>query len=186
MFDNLMVLNKGKTVYFGSAKSLQDHFASIKYMKTGYVPPSEVLINAAIKGLPIIDTPFFEENAIQNKQSLEEIENNISDVIINKSINRPSFCRQFGLMTMRNFKNYIRNPMTFHIRIAQAIFLSAVFALMYGNLAPVDLMNPITINNRLGAYYFVGCIIYVGYFMLTALICKFRRSSRARDIHKRI
>ena len=179
LFDNLMVLHQGKTIYFGSAAALTDFYQRMGIRPIGYKSPSELLIAAAIKNNPILETPFFTDNPLHIEQDLIEIGKIMLNIKMDKKINRPSFCRQFSLMTKRNFQNYIRNPMTFHIRIGQTIFLAIIFVLMYGGLDELNLEKPITINNRLGAYYFSSAIVYVGYFLLTVLICILISSTRA-------
>ena len=185
LFDNLMILDKGKNIYFGNAQAAIDYYAQMDYAVPMNTNPANHFITIALRG-PERNQQFYdhynsfilpsikEESAKCDK--LEPFENK------NKLVGPLT---QYMILLVRAFKIFVRNPMSFVIRFVQICFLIIIFCMLYFQMSR-DFEKPINIINREGAFFFLSINMFISYFQNYLLTCKLISPRRKRVIFKRI
>ena len=113
-------------------------------------------------------------------QSIEEIIEGVPDHEINKKVRQAGFCRQFLLLSKRGLRRFVRNEVSFKMKIAEIIFLIVIYCFLYFDLDDIDPEKPITINNRLGGLFFLYLNIFLIFFDSSVSLCKLTSSRRKR------
>lgn len=181
LFDNLCILRKGETMYFGEAQKATGYFSEL-----GYEPPSKRLpidyfIDLSIKGNDEMIEQFNNSYKQTSLPFIQETIENVPNKKLDTHVKKAGFCREFNLLSRRAFKQVIRNPMTFKIRIAQTIFLTVLFCLMYGQIEKINPTDPNTILDRVGALFFLSVNQFMMYYSIATMLCRLNSSGGKRD-----
>ncbi|CAG8441913.1 14201_t:CDS:2 [Acaulospora colombiana] len=143
LFDKLLLLGRGKTLYFGEREGALTYFESLGHACPPYANPADhflTLINSDFmkdrSEAEKLTNSFIE--AFQGSEFKTEVDNEIkklieesrSDeslaVISSKTTNRyaRNFFAQSGIIMMRSLKNALRNVLMFWIRVAMYVMLA--------------------------------------------------------------
>ncbi|XP_041364634.1 broad substrate specificity ATP-binding cassette transporter ABCG2-like [Gigantopelta aegis] len=181
LFDNLMLLSAGETVYFGSAHKALEHFHSIGYVCEEHNNPADFFLDVvtgdvltlADADTDAIHTEGLDEslqkklvNGFQSSESNTKLmteANNIhaqyrkqfeSGTLVRQPpvLYATSFLTQLRIVSARSVLNLIRNPQTSIIQMLVTI----TFALIVGTIY-FDINSSVEsgIQNRIGAFFFV-------------------------------
>ncbi len=63
--------------------------------------------------------------------------------------------------------NWTRTPLTLKIRIFQVLFIALFFCMLYFDLGPIEGDNNDSIQNRLGAMFFISLNFFILYFQVS-------------------
>ena len=172
MFDKLMILQKGRCMYFGDAQHSLNYFAGKGYPAPKKGIPVDYFIDLSVKGDERLIKTF---NNGYNNEIEPEIHETIKTVPnnpINTHIQKIGFYKEFKLLIIRDFKLFIRTPLTFKIKLGQTFFLTLLFCLMYGGIEDIDPADPNTILDRVGCFFFLSVDQFMTHFSQAVLICK--------------
>lgn len=174
MFDKVLVLAKGKTVYSGDAENVVPHFESLSKQACppGYnaadfvIDVSQQLSNDPHSNLTDFshgddfaryNPPFLAETSFSNTG------NNFVSGIHSSLGFKPSAIDKFVLLSTRHLLDLVRNPFLllghWFVSLAAAVLLGALFWGVRNDLAGVQ--------NRLGCIFFVCA--FLGFGSLTAV-----------------
>jgi len=185
LFDNLMVLDKGKVVYFGRADTAVDFYASMNHPCPFHISPPNHFIKVALKGGEETNKQFNEHNLTYTVPQIDLAIQNAQYSPINLKINKAGWMTQFRVLMVRALKNFVRNPMTFHVRLAQVAFLSFIYCCLFFQLSD-NFLNPKNIFNRQGAFFFLAINVFIPYFMSYVLVCMLNSPRRKRGFFEGI
>lgn len=139
MFDNLLILNRGKISYFGKAESAYEYYEELGYPVPSGKNPIDFFIQVTIKADEKEIARMIEfHNKKKETYINRTIEENKGLPPINRKVKKPSFFRQFWLLFNRQIICFVRTPLTFKIRIIQVIFLTVFFILLFYRFEPVN------------------------------------------------
>lgn len=166
LFDQLLVLNKGQTVYFGKAAEATRYFDSIGFTMPPQMNPADYFIDVMLdpdrsqfttRDLQTLDFPgFFDKSAMAetvreglafsktgyfNLNTLDEVKPFAT-----------SMFKQFGELTKRHWKNTIRNPLASVIAMVQAVVLAFIIGSIFYQLGYI---SPAAVQGRVGVLFFV-------------------------------
>jgi ATP-binding cassette, subfamily G (WHITE), eye pigment precursor transporter len=176
-FDQLMLLAKGKTLYFNESSKAVDYFSgigfkcpeltnpsdffmsimsieSIQVEKEGTMPPEELKAILPVEYEKRI--AHFDES-----YSKSELKNNAEEMLKgvvaltkqDRLSNRASWCYEFGLLAKRNILNQLRLPQITIVRLFVSVFIAVICIVIYSGLDGTKA----GVQNRKGALFFV-CI----------------------------
>lgn len=131
LFDRLLVLGAGRTIYFGELKGCTDYFAKIGYPIPLHTNPADFILKTT-------NIDFFEDKE-EAKRHIGKLADNWKDseikegdemtdltdlekVEVQKHPN--SFLYQTGVLTNRSVLNALRNPVMYWIRLAMYIAMA--------------------------------------------------------------
>ncbi|KAJ3385539.1 hypothetical protein HDU84_002189 [Entophlyctis sp. JEL0112] len=141
LFDKVLFLARGKTVYFGAAQGAEaDYFASV-----GYEIPIHVNVTDAV--LDYINVDFLGDEELANKnvatfcngwnaskqrmEALAAVEKELSntpqtsgDDIVGGGDYQHGFFKQVEILTRRNLKNAVKNILLFWLRMAMYLAMA--------------------------------------------------------------
>ena len=163
LFDRLLLLMDGNTIYQGKAHEASAHFKAIGYecppfhnpadyfLKEFYVPfnrkqADDDKLEAVVKGYndQIRPKMMDEDQALQlkgvTKESLEEQSHHVA------------FCKELILLLARTGKNLIRNPQASRVRIMQTIIICILIILVYWDMGT----DEDGINGKAGYSFFLS------------------------------
>ena len=156
MFDRLMLLARGKTIYFNKASLAVDYFGSIGHQCPDLSNPADYFMTmmsiesieldaVSNKGSVFIDKDAIEKEYLEQIQkfddeyqrsSLRNDHKAIAPGVTELDLGAPGtnktqtgFCYQFGLLSRRNFLNLLRLPQTSYVKFVTTC-LTAVFAIL--------------------------------------------------------
>ena len=155
MFDRLMLLARGKIIYFNEARLAVDYFSSIQYQCPDLSNPADyfmsmmsieqIELEKQTAGETILDKDKIEEEyqerikyfvdsyeASQLCNKADEIAPGVRELDMgagNQGSYTTGFCYQFGLLCRRNFLNLIRLPQTSYVKLLTTC-LTACFAIL--------------------------------------------------------
>ena len=160
LFDDIIILNKGKIIYLGEVNNLVNYFSSIGYQCPEYTNPSDYIFMNILN--PIT---FNFDNKINNNNNLKSVEekdkyiiesfkkSGMEKTILDKCnlINtnkiklsekshkyKPSLCLQLKFLLKRHLKNLIRNKSILRTKIGQSIGLGLIIGLTFLNIPGSD------------------------------------------------
>lgn len=168
LFDKLLILNKGKISYFGERKNIEKYYEELGYYCPININPLDYVIDIALIGGSEADEKFFSE--FENKGISSKIKTTIKNApntFINPKIKKANSLKQFQILSKKSFKNFIRNPLTFKIRLIQILFISIIFMLLFWQLPTVTPNKKTSIQNRTGALFFISINFFILYFQTT-------------------
>lgn len=177
LFDNILLLAEGSTIYSGSANAALSHFATLGYELPPFVNPAEFLIDLAA-----IDTrsPELEEPSRTRVESLKqawrgtqevrtievgEKEEPIAEIVKNERSatsqkQYASFGRQLKVQTDRTLKTTIRDPLGMSGSLVASIAMGLIAGLIFLQLSETQA----GIRSREGAIYTAAAL--QGYLVL--------------------
>ena len=185
LFDKLLVLNKGKIMFFDEAKNLEKFLKETNEESPEQTNPLDHIIDLSLIGGSVKDEKFFnkyetEESGLKRVEKIikgSEIDGQKLTVISNKA----SFCKQFQILSKRTFLNFIRNPMTFKIRIVQVLFIAIVVILLFLRLSEPDKDHYETIQGRLGCLFFITINLFFLYFQTVLTVFPLERALFSKE-----
>jgi len=181
LFDNLLVMDKGKPVYFGKASTAADFYSSLGYPCPIDVTPPNHIIEVALKGGEQVNQTFNNHFLTYTVPEIDIMIQNSQFDPVDRKVEKAKSWSQFKVLFSRAVKNFFRNPLTFHVRIAQVVYLCILFGCLYFQL-PDDLSQPKNVFNRQGAFFFFSINTFINFFMTYVLICRLKSSSRKRSL----
>ena len=176
LFDNLLILNRGKIDYFGQADAVERFYSDIGYAPPQLKQPIDFFIELTIKAEERYEETVKRVYQEQTIHQINEVIENTPDNEINKKIRKAGFCQQFYQLTKRGTRRFFRNKISFHMRLVQVIFLIIIYSMLYFQLDEIDPNNPNSISNRLGAFFFLVLNIFIVFFTTSVSICKLSSS----------
>jgi energy-coupling factor transporter ATP-binding protein EcfA2 len=183
--DKLMLLYRGKTIYFGnSGTSVVNHFSKIGFVCDENTNPSDYfmyIMQSKQEGLEKFLTGEYEKNPLQ-------IDSTAKTPIKVSSSNMPGVGAQFGALFNRSFKMVLRNPAHTFVRIAQVIGIAIFFVSIYFNLND-DPQDPTSTFNRNGALFIFCLSNFIPPMMAQLISCKFLSNfspNRKSSVHQRV
>jgi ATP-binding cassette, subfamily G (WHITE), eye pigment precursor transporter len=171
LFDQLMLMADGKTIYLNDAIKSVDYFSKIGYACPSQSNPADYFMNiisleADIEDdLPRKRRTEMENNykkrvAIMNsnyenselKCDVESVHPEANPLHENKHQEyRAGFFKQLFLLSQRSFRNIFRIPLTSYFKLITTVIISLITILVYGQLGT----NQQSIQSRNGLLYFV-------------------------------
>ena len=141
LFDRLLLLVKGRTIYQSKTRDCLEYFKNIGYQMPSFQNPADYLM----KIMHIEDPPNSEElqkrelffNTYEEKMR-NQVKNEANALVlppIDKSLleqkRATPCCRELSLLLGRSAKNLIRNPIMTKVRVGQIIILGIIMILLY-------------------------------------------------------
>lgn len=166
LFDQLLVLNQGRTVYQGPAKNATSYFARLGFRVPEHVSPADYVIDVlldpdraslATKDISTLDfaatwdaSPEYEEimHLVQDAKTEFPVLDTLSDI-------RPfatSRWVQFGHLASRQLRLQWRDPRGSTVGLLQAVIMSLVLGSVYFQLG---FLAPGSIQSRTGVLFFI-------------------------------
>lgn len=175
-FDRLVLLAKGKIVYFNEAKYSVDYFGSIGFQCPDLSNPADFFMSMmsieSIENDATAETGSF----MHDRARIEQIYKETIDLLVTKyheseycndhtvkhpecapiedsrdSAPQTSFCYQFGLLARRNFQNIIRLPQTSYVKLVTTVLTASFASLLFWNTA----QTKAGVQNVQGALFFI-------------------------------
>ncbi|RHY23189.1 hypothetical protein DYB32_009282, partial [Aphanomyces invadans] len=141
MFDNVMILSKGSTAFFGPPSASLTHFASIGHPCPQFTNPGEFflqLVNTDFEGHADIDAISMAFTTSDLNKSLhagiQTDRTTLASIQLPKEFKndmRPSALAQLAMLLHRNSLNNVRNPGVYGVRIVMYIMLSLMVGSVY-------------------------------------------------------
>jgi ABC-type multidrug transport system ATPase subunit len=122
MFDNLMILAKGKFIYQGPTRFAVPHFNKIGYQCPEYSNPADYFIEVAHsdqdedKKFDVMYQAYDENIAPQIEHEVKTVQQ--KELALAEKVN--SFMTSLLLISKRSFLNFVRNPILLKGRIGQS------------------------------------------------------------------
>ena len=186
LFDNLMILNKGKGVYFGKCSQISEHFQSMQHIPPAKANPLEFFIEVCMKS-DEETTEALTDAYIKNTSIIMEA---VTPLMPDNQLNYPNTkvgtCKQFKVLYKRALLSYFRSPKVLKIRAIQTVMLIIVYVLLYFQIAKIDPLKPTSLTNRYGALFFISVNLFMTNFSHTVLLCKLISSHRESYIYERV
>ena len=155
LFDDIIILNKGRIIFLGEVNNLVNYFSSIGYQCPEYTNPSDYIFmnilnpitfnfeNKNLKSVEEKDKYILEsftksgmEKTILDKCNL--INNNKIKLSEKSHKYKPSLCLQLKFLLNRHLKNLIRNKSILRTKIGQSIGLGLIIGLTFLNIPGSD------------------------------------------------
>ncbi len=167
LFDTVLLLSAGYTVYLGPSIDLLSYFSSIGFDCEEHNNPTDfvldVLIHCNTHSTTLLHTAYLQssmhrknENLILNENSY--INNSSDEILIRSRFD------ELYYVSIRTFRNTIRDPAMVASQIIVAIFLALLTGSVFNRIQPT-IENGV--ENRLGVIFFI--IINQVYSTATAL-----------------
>jgi ABC-type multidrug transport system ATPase subunit len=171
LFDNLMILDRGKNIYFGKATGAIDYYAKMDYPVPANTNPANHFITLALRS-PEKNEMFYQNfNSTILPQIQEEIQRyQVTEPFVTSTV-RVGFFSQYRILLVRAFKNFSRNPMATIIRMVQTVFMIVIFCMLYFRMSE-DFSNNINVINRQGAFFLLSINLFISYFQNYLLVCE--------------
>ena len=155
LFDDIIILNKGKIIYLGEVNNLVNYFSSIGYQCPEYTNPSDYIFMNILNPINFnFDNNNLKSVEEKDKYILESftksgMEKTILDKcnLINKNQIKlsekshkyqSSLCLQLRFLLKRHLKNLIRNKSILRTKIGQSIGLGLIIGLTFLNIPGND------------------------------------------------
>ena len=159
LFDDIIILNKGKIIYLGEVNNLVNYFSSIGYQCPEYTNPSDYIFMNILNPITFNFDNKINNNNLKNVEEKDKyilesftksgMEKTILDkcnLINNNKIKlsekshkyKPSLCLQLKFLLKRHLKNLIRNKSILRTKIGQSIGLGLIIGLTFLNIPGSD------------------------------------------------
>ena len=186
LFDRIVLLSTGATLYSGPANGAVSHFKGVGHIMPSFVNPAEFLVDLAA-----IDTRSAEaeqsslasletfKSAWKAKESSNlSLENKIKTPSLERSqVYHVEFRRQLMVMTRRSFKTTLREPMGLSGCVLQSIVMALVYGWIFFKLGSGEA----GIRSREGAIYVA---LYQSYLMLMLEVYRLTVDIRLFDMER--
>lgn len=167
--DKLMLLYRGKTIYFGQAgQHSVDYFDKLGFKCDTNTNPSDFfmyIMQSKEEGLEEFLTSKYVENGPVKLDSTKS-----GDITISQN-DFPGIGTQFASLFGRAWKIQRRNPAQTFVRVGQVIGMCFFFISIYFNLSD-DTDDPKALFNRNGSLFFFGVSNFIPPLMSQLLSCK--------------
>lgn len=179
LFDNLLILDRGKNIYFGKASEAITYYAKMDYPVPANTNPANHFISLALRS-PEKNELFYQSF---NSTILPQIESDVQRFQVSTPFeavsSRVGFFEQYRILLVRAFKNFSRNPMATLIRMVQICFLIIIFNMLYFRMSE-DFSQNINVINREGAFFLLSINLFISYFQNYLLVCELTSPRGAR------
>lgn len=136
LFDDLLLLNDGKVIYYGAANEVLDYFEKWGYEFPKYSNPADFIFMHVLRERETDEmVSRWGESEMNDKmrrliEESQEIETHPNEIF--KKF-KSSFRTQFKYLTTRASKNAIRNEFIIRVRLFQSIFIGVLAGLVFIN-----------------------------------------------------
>ncbi|KCV67838.1 hypothetical protein, variant [Fonticula alba] len=182
MFDDLVLLSRGRVAYFGEAALAVDYFSKIGYECPTYTNPSDFFMKVLhshsaedVTRVQHITATFEEQSAPQLRQEITQQTHRPGLTLT--APQRATTWVELVALTGRSNKTFIRNPVTFWARMAQ----TALTALMVGALFWRIELTQSGALGRSGALFFLITSLVMSSAMSFVLTFPVERSILLRE-----
>lgn len=137
LFDDLLLLNDGKVIYYGAANEVLDYFEKWGYEFPKYSNPADFIFMHVLRERETDEmVSRWGESEMNDKmrrliEESQETETNQDEIFFKKF--KSSFRTQFKYLTTRASKNAIRNEFIIRVRLFQSIFIGVLAGLVFIN-----------------------------------------------------
>lgn len=171
MFDTVLLIGKGRTIYFGPAKNAKDFFAELGYPCPGGYNPADHLLDVLVaEGDAIVEKMksskshrLIYRNSIEGESESEKNQKEVKD-LINKSTYSASFFTQIMVLQRRSFDRLVRSP----VLLTTHVVCSLVLGLFVGGIYFNSQFTVAGVQNRLGSLNFL--MFLVTFFNVSAIV----------------
>lgn len=169
-FDNLMLLNRGKIIYFGECDNSINYFMDNGYKcPEGYNPADYFMKLMQSKDKLQLENLEDNYDRVQKNDIYDKFKKsmeNVTDTELKSEY--ASFGRQFGSLLKRAFLNFKSNPFSIKIRVVQTLFITFIYCSIFFRISD-DPNNKTSAFNRQGALFFVCVNTFINYLMSVLL-----------------
>jgi ABC-type multidrug transport system ATPase subunit len=189
LFDQVILLSKGTTLYSGPASRAVSHFKSTGHPLPAFVNPAEFLVDLAAidcrseeaerSSLARLEMLKSAWKAKEASASPSESKNSISfrGPNSNSQVGSAGFSRQLMVMTKRSMKTTLRDPMGMAGCVLQAAMMALVYGWIFFNLG----VDEAGIRSREGAIYVA---LYQSYLTLMLEVYRLTVDIRLFDMER--
>lgn len=185
LFDNLLILNRGKIVYFGSAANSMNYYASLESPVPSTKNPTNHYIEMAMRSSPETLESFYSAHQQQQIPAIVAESAKHSGQEINYKTVDPGFFRQFIVLFMRAVRNYFRNKINFIMQVVQTLFIALLYCLLYARIGDFTSSDPIEkglAERTYGGALFFACVNqFIMYFMNVLVVFPAERATFAKE-----
>jgi ATP-binding cassette subfamily G (WHITE) protein 2 len=161
LFDRILLLSAGHTVYLGPSIDLLSYFSTIGFQCEEHNNPADfvldVLIHCNIHSTTLLHTAYL-QSSMHSKNENSSLNNSVNEILIR------SYLVELYYLSIRTFRNTIRDPAMVASQIIVAVFLALLTGLVFNRIQPT-IENGV--QNRLGVIFFI--IVNQVYSTATAL-----------------
>lgn len=167
LFDRVLFLNHGETVFFGSVEKAIPYFSSLGFDAPPYLNPADYFIDVllspdeeqpALSSLQL-KTQIDFSKAYQNSPLAELVEKTLEDATQFRNLQElddiepfaTSFLKQFKELVVRHLKGTMRNPMVSVVGLIQSVVMAVVVGSIFYQMG----YTQTGIQGRQGALFFV-------------------------------
>eukprot|EP01103_Thecamoeba_quadrilineata_P004182 TRINITY_DN1390_c0_g1_i2.p1 TRINITY_DN1390_c0_g1~~TRINITY_DN1390_c0_g1_i2.p1 ORF type:complete len:500 (-),score=73.84 TRINITY_DN1390_c0_g1_i2:336-1835(-) len=163
MFDLLMILSQGRVVYFGPAVAAITYLSALNFQCPLLVNVADFLMDTVVlneralsqgtDNNPEVNLKITWESSAENSSLKETIreESVKSQPYFPVEMMGASWVSQFFFLSRREFFNFVRNPLTTYITLAETLFIGFVIGSIYFQVG----YSQASIQNREGALFFI-------------------------------
>lgn len=168
LFDDLLLLNEGRVVYYGEANQVIEYFEDLSGREfPKYSNPADYIFMHVLREKSLNElTEYWDRSGL--KRNMNNLINN-STTITNSSNNQikdltygytAPFSVQFKYLLNRASKNAIRNELIIRVRFFQSIFIGVLAGLVF--MRATDGSIPSQIQSLSGVLYFLSVNQFFG------------------------
>lgn len=177
LFDTILMLGKGKTIYFGTMHGIMKYFTKIGYPCAVWQNPTDHIINV-IHG---DQTESYDQSEAQatklsnlflTKHCNIKMNKTPDSVTFDKKIKRVGCFRSTLIILKRSINQIIREPNS----VAAGLFLFIFIALLLGLTFLMLGYNEVDLTNRTGALFF--SVVFVSYSEIISPFYSFGNEKR--------
>jgi len=173
MFDRLLLLARGKIIYFNEANKSVDYFNSLGHCCPELSNPCDYFMTMMSKESIEFDMDEAVDGEVVDAEKIEEeykklidffddnynrstLQNNpdithedIRPVVKSDVVTQTSWCYQFNLLAKRNFLNLVRLPQTSYVKLITTCVTAGFAALLFWKAGALIPDTPVTTLNHL-------------------------------------
>ncbi len=167
LFDTVLLLSSGSTVYLGSSNDILPYFAFHGFKCEEHDNPADFALDVIIEcnnlSSTVLETAYAESIMYSNYENLITKENETNDRFFDEIISRSRFDELY-YVCIRTLRNTIRDPAMATAQIIVATLLALLTGLVFNKIQATVGTG---VQNRLGAIFFI--VINQIYSTTTAL-----------------
>eukprot|EP01006_Ploeotia_vitrea_P052301 TRINITY_DN67669_c10_g1_i1.p1 TRINITY_DN67669_c10_g1~~TRINITY_DN67669_c10_g1_i1.p1 ORF type:complete len:685 (+),score=379.37 TRINITY_DN67669_c10_g1_i1:148-2202(+) len=182
MLDKVLLMNHGKTIYFGPTQEVVPYFAERGFECPTYVNPADFMIRVTNTDFASVDTDRDMKQDVRklidayaasssHKTTLKAIEEthknpgtNLRDTGVAFAV---GYVKQFWEITKRTWVDYARNPGVFGVRLFMYTMLSLMIGTMY---AGIDNGQKEVIDRAGVLFYIAAFMVFMSIAVIPAFI----------------
>ena len=162
LFDRLLVLNKGETVYMGKAADVTSYYAKLGFEIPPAINPADYIIDVVldpnradfttvdISKLDFAQSFKDSDEGRVARESVEHSKTAYTDLREMASAAKPfatNFLKQFSELARRHLKELLRNPTASLVSLIQAVMMAFIIGSIFYQLGYIA---PAAIQGRVG------------------------------------